>query len=318
MEVNGELDSLRDAIPAGLDALAVGGRVVFMSYQSLEDRVVKQELAPRAKSKTPEGLPVELPGMGPEFKILTVVRRGPPRPRSKTTHERHRSACGQRNESREGVAHDCADDSRRVGSASLRRSDAAQRAYERRRQRATVAGHPSASDTRVTSVVTTPKDVVARIPFVATIIGLLCLGLAATLLLTTRSAEDSYELAATRAHNQTLREQAVDLKREVEAGNSAPVLAQKAAELGLIPAKDPARLLQASRRVGPGDRHAEARGGKPVAPLDRTPAPTVAPERPRQQTTTAQPTTPPSTTRRVLPPRRSRAMTAASRHRVNN
>lgn len=71
VEVNGELDSLRAAIPAALDALAVGGRVVFMSYQSLEDRVVKQELTPRSKSKTPEGLPVELPGMGPEFRILT-------------------------------------------------------------------------------------------------------------------------------------------------------------------------------------------------------------------------------------------------------
>lgn len=71
VEVNGELDSLRAAIPAALDALTVGGRVVFMSYQSLEDRVVKQELTPRSKSKTPEGLPVELPGMGPEFRILT-------------------------------------------------------------------------------------------------------------------------------------------------------------------------------------------------------------------------------------------------------
>ncbi|MDV6262291.1 16S rRNA (cytosine(1402)-N(4))-methyltransferase RsmH [Rhodococcoides yunnanense] len=71
VEVNGELDSLKSAVPAGLDALAVGGRVVFMSYQSLEDRVVKQELAPRIKSRSPEGLPVELPGMGPEFRLLT-------------------------------------------------------------------------------------------------------------------------------------------------------------------------------------------------------------------------------------------------------
>lgn len=71
IEVNSELDSLRDAIPAALDALAVGGRIVFMSYQSLEDRVVKQELTPRAKSRSPEGLPVELPGMGPELRILT-------------------------------------------------------------------------------------------------------------------------------------------------------------------------------------------------------------------------------------------------------
>ncbi|WP_305091699.1 16S rRNA (cytosine(1402)-N(4))-methyltransferase RsmH [Prescottella sp. R16] len=71
VEVNGELDSLRAAVPAALDSLHVGGRVVFMSYQSLEDRVVKQELTPLSKSKTPEGLPVELPGMGPEFRILT-------------------------------------------------------------------------------------------------------------------------------------------------------------------------------------------------------------------------------------------------------
>ena len=55
------------------DALAVGGRIVVMSYQSLEDRVVKQELTPRAKSRSPEGLPVELPGTGPELRILTRV-----------------------------------------------------------------------------------------------------------------------------------------------------------------------------------------------------------------------------------------------------
>lgn len=71
VEVNAELDSLRAATPAALDSLAVGGRVVFMSYQSLEDRVVKQELTPRAKSRSPEGLPVELPGTGPELRILT-------------------------------------------------------------------------------------------------------------------------------------------------------------------------------------------------------------------------------------------------------
>jgi 16S rRNA (cytosine1402-N4)-methyltransferase len=71
IEVNGELDSLRDAMPGALDVLGVGGRIVVESYQSLEDRLVKQALAELAKSRTPEGLPVELPGYGPQLKMLT-------------------------------------------------------------------------------------------------------------------------------------------------------------------------------------------------------------------------------------------------------
>jgi 16S rRNA (cytosine1402-N4)-methyltransferase len=71
IEVNGELDSLREAMPAAIGALALGGRIVVESYQSLEDRLVKQAFAPLAKSRTPEGLPVELPGHGPELKLLT-------------------------------------------------------------------------------------------------------------------------------------------------------------------------------------------------------------------------------------------------------
>jgi 16S rRNA (cytosine1402-N4)-methyltransferase len=69
--VNGELDSLRSALPAALDALAVGGRVVVMSYQSLEDRIVKGVFATAVASRTPAGLPVELPGYEPEFVALT-------------------------------------------------------------------------------------------------------------------------------------------------------------------------------------------------------------------------------------------------------
>ncbi|MBF6208943.1 MULTISPECIES: 16S rRNA (cytosine(1402)-N(4))-methyltransferase RsmH [Nocardia] len=71
VEVNGELESLRAALPAALAALRVGGRIVVMSYQSLEDKVVKQQLAARTASRTPVDLPMELPGMGPEFRMLT-------------------------------------------------------------------------------------------------------------------------------------------------------------------------------------------------------------------------------------------------------
>ncbi len=71
IEVNGELEALAAAVPAAIGALAVGGRVVVLAYQSLEDRIVKRELAERARSRTPEGLPVELPGHGPELRLLT-------------------------------------------------------------------------------------------------------------------------------------------------------------------------------------------------------------------------------------------------------
>jgi 16S rRNA (cytosine1402-N4)-methyltransferase len=69
--VNGELDTLRDALPAALRTLGSGGRIAVMSYQSLEDRIVKNLFAAATASRTPPGLPVELPGHEPEFTSLT-------------------------------------------------------------------------------------------------------------------------------------------------------------------------------------------------------------------------------------------------------
>ncbi len=70
IEVNGELSVLEAAIPAALDRLAVGGRIVVLAYQSLEDRIVKREFAARARSTAPAGLPVELPEHAPELRLL--------------------------------------------------------------------------------------------------------------------------------------------------------------------------------------------------------------------------------------------------------
>jgi 16S rRNA (cytosine1402-N4)-methyltransferase len=71
IEVNDELGALRSAIPAALDALGTGGRLVAMSYHSLEDRIVKRAITARTVSNTPIDLPVELPGHGPRFRALT-------------------------------------------------------------------------------------------------------------------------------------------------------------------------------------------------------------------------------------------------------
>jgi 16S rRNA (cytosine1402-N4)-methyltransferase len=70
IEVNQELSALETAIPAALDALQVGGRIVVLAYQSLEDRIVKRALAARSNSTAPRGLPVELPEHRPEFALL--------------------------------------------------------------------------------------------------------------------------------------------------------------------------------------------------------------------------------------------------------
>jgi len=69
--VNAELDSLSDAVPAAMSALSSGGRIVVMAYQSLEDKIVKSLFAAATASRTPAGLPIELPGHEPDFVSLT-------------------------------------------------------------------------------------------------------------------------------------------------------------------------------------------------------------------------------------------------------
>lgn len=77
IEVNGELEALTRALPAALDSVTIGGRIVVLAYHSLEDRAVKRALAARSADLTPPGLPVSLPGARPQFRLLT---RGAERP----------------------------------------------------------------------------------------------------------------------------------------------------------------------------------------------------------------------------------------------
>ncbi|BDQ00174.1 16S rRNA (cytosine(1402)-N(4))-methyltransferase RsmH [Aquiluna sp. KACHI24] len=76
--VNDELGILERAMPQAIDALRVGGRLVVMSYHSLEDGIVKEAMQKAATSSTPVEMPIELPGTAPIFKIITrgVERSG--------------------------------------------------------------------------------------------------------------------------------------------------------------------------------------------------------------------------------------------------
>lgn len=54
IEVNAELQQLRDGLRAGFDLLSPGGRMVVVSYHSLEDRIVKRFMKGAARGKFEE------------------------------------------------------------------------------------------------------------------------------------------------------------------------------------------------------------------------------------------------------------------------
>jgi 16S rRNA (cytosine1402-N4)-methyltransferase len=70
IEVNGELEVLERTMPASIRSLAVGGRIVVLSYHSLEDRIVKHALVAAANSSAPLDLPFELPEHAPVLRLL--------------------------------------------------------------------------------------------------------------------------------------------------------------------------------------------------------------------------------------------------------
>ena len=87
--VNDELGAIERAIPQALDRVVVGGRVVVMSFQSLEDKIVKEKFADASTSKSPRELPIELPEYAAKFKL---VFNSSEKPSSQEIEENSRAA----------------------------------------------------------------------------------------------------------------------------------------------------------------------------------------------------------------------------------
>jgi hypothetical protein len=97
---------------------------------------------------------------------------------------------------------------------------------------------------RLASIDLNPRTLVARVPFVVLVIGSLGVGLGVTLWLSTDAAERSYQLSNARETNQALLQQKEALEREVLEAQAAPALADAARNLGMIPSRDTAHLVQ--------------------------------------------------------------------------
>lgn len=100
IRVNAELDDLRALLDAALEILCIGGRLVVISFHSLEDRIVKRYLRDNSRGpQLPRNIPIQASAMMPPLKLLGKAIRpseaevaGNPRARSATMRVAERLA----------------------------------------------------------------------------------------------------------------------------------------------------------------------------------------------------------------------------------
>ncbi|WP_395311143.1 hypothetical protein V4U86_10340 [Mycobacterium sp. AMU20-3851] len=131
--------------------------------------------------------------------------------------------------------------------------------------------------TRLAAIEFNPRELVSRVPFVVLVISALGLGLGVTLWLSTDAAERSYQLGHARQLNQALAQQKEALERDVLEAQAPPALAEAARELGMIPSRDTAHLVQDPTGAWVVVGTPKPAEGVPPPPLN-TPLPDVVPE----------------------------------------
>lgn len=173
--------------------------------------------------------------------------------------------------------------------ASRSRTSAAERAYARRAQRADLLQQrePRPEPERLKVTDKTDKKLKihwprSRASFVLMMMGLLAVGVACTLWLTTQAIADSYKLEQLRTGNAKLAETKEKLQRDVAKAESPASLAPAAQQLGMVPGGDPARIV-----VGP-DGKTSLVGEPKKAKADTQPVPAAPPVAPADGTQSQQ------------------------------
>jgi len=149
------------------------------------------------------------------------------------------------------------------------RSAAVQRAYARRAQR---SGHPLAGSPEVGAG--------GQARFIVLVMALLAAALVATLWLSTAAAADSYRLQEALTQARDLSERSEDLGQRVATLETAPELARRARDLGMVPSGEPVRLvvLPDGAVVPVGEPTPAMAPAPPAEPQPLDPAPPAEPQ----------------------------------------